>query len=247
MASSLEALQQHVVAHAVGPGGGADHSGVNDVSRRNVISGGIWRDGLLGVEGHVVEAVSRLEGSHLDGAQIVRPAAPVYFLFRAQVEVVGGDVTRPAPFGSFEREQVSPREAGQSALGIRCCRPISVPDFPTWQDAAQQAGGVGAVLQPPLLCELRRRSPLGGGVKPLALPHQGVHVGEADGVGPSDRGQVLEGLARQAGFAATRARGRRPLLRGLPIPARPLPGLCQAHQGPPGAPTMLAQLSLATG
>lgn len=54
----------------------------------------------LGVERHVAEAISGLEGPHLDGAEVMRPAAPVDVLLGAEVEVVCRDIARPAPLGS---------------------------------------------------------------------------------------------------------------------------------------------------
>lgn len=52
----------------------------------------------LGVEGHVAEAVSGLEGSDFDGTQVVSPAAPVDVLLGAEIEIVVGYVTGATPF-----------------------------------------------------------------------------------------------------------------------------------------------------
>lgn len=140
----LEAGQQHVVADAVG----------------------------LGVEGHVAEAVSRLEGAHLDRAEVVGPAAAVDVLLRAEVEVVGGDVTRAAPLGAGQ-------DAAEQAGRVRAVVDLA-------------PGGRGDGLR------RRRPRPPGGHVQLLAATHQRVHVGEAERGGLRDRGQVLKRLARHA-------------------------------------------------
>lgn len=60
----------------------------------------------LGVEGHVAEAVSGLEGPHLDRAEVVSPAASVDVPLGTEIKVVAGDVTCAAPLGTCNESRL---------------------------------------------------------------------------------------------------------------------------------------------